>query len=81
MKVLTLAYDAYKSAMEGKEFPDCFDSKKQFESWYEMETFAHTKPRLFPCRDCTKDYRLEMMNHKRCCQAGIPDVIRLMGKE
>ena len=80
MKILTEAYDIYLAHMKGRDHPKCYDSKEQFESWYEMEAFAHTKPRLFPCRDCTKEYREEMTKVGRCAQGMYPQVNKLMGK-
>ena len=58
MKLLDTAYGTYLDAMDTRKFPDCFESKKQFEVWQEVESIAHTKPRAFPCRDCTNEYRL-----------------------
>ena len=78
MKILQEAYQNFIESMEGRDFPECFESKEQFEAWHEVETLAHTKPRLFPCRDCTADYRERMGS--RCAQSELAGVERIMGK-
>lgn len=78
MKVLQEAYQNFLESMEGREFPKCFESKEQFEAWYEVEQLAHTKPRMFPCRDCTAEYREQM--GERCAQFKLAGVTRIMGR-
>lgn len=78
MKVLQEAYQNFLESMEGRDYPACFESKEQFEAWHEVETIAHTKPRLFPCRDCTPEYREQM--GERCAQSKLAGVTRIMGK-
>ena len=78
MKVLQAAYQNFLESMEGRTYPKCFESKEQFDSWYEVETIAHTKPRMFPCRDCTPEYREQM--GERCAQFALKGVTRIMGK-
>lgn len=78
MKVLQVAYNNFLSSMAGRDYPQCFKSKKQFDSWGEVEAIAHTKPRLFPCRDCTNEYRSQMGS--RCANADLPGVVRIMNK-
>ncbi len=78
MKVLTLAYDNFVESMKKRDYPTCFESKRQFKAWYEVEKIAHTKPRLFPCRDCTNEYRSQMGS--RCANANLPGVEKIMNK-
>ena len=80
MKVLQEAYDNFLKGMEGRDYPKCFESKKQYESWYEVETIAHTKTRMFPCRDCTPEYRELMVAEGRCVNGHLSGVNRIMGK-
>ena len=78
MKILQEAYKNFIQSMEDREFPDCFESKEQFEAWHEVEVIAHTKPRMFPCRDCTPEYRESV--GASCAQAELQGVTRIMGK-
>lgn len=80
MKILNEAYENYLTHMKGRTFPACYDSKVQFESWYDAEKDAHTKPRLFPCRDCTRDFQVNMTHLGRCANGKLPGVVRIMGK-
>jgi hypothetical protein len=78
VKVLKVAYDNFMDHMRDREFPACFKNVAQWESWYEVEKIAHTKPRYFPCRDCTNEYRSQMGS--RCANADLPGVKRIMNK-
>lgn len=59
-----------KSLRQGitiKGFPLCFDSKKQYGEWLEVEDIARTKPiRKNICEDCTSFYKSQMIIEGRC---------------
>jgi len=80
MKILDDAYENYLKMMDGTDFPDCFESKAQFETWSSMESIAHTKPRALPCRDCTRSYRRMMIEENRCANGSLPGVVKLFQK-
>lgn len=80
MKLLDAAYESYLTHMDTRSFPECFESSRQFEEWQAMESIAHTKPRAFPCRDCTNEYHSQMERESRCALAGLPNASRLFGK-
>jgi hypothetical protein len=82
VKILTVSYDNFIDHMADakNKFPACFDSKKQWKAWYEVEAIAHTKPRLFPCRDCTNEYHSQMAAAGRCCNADLPGIKRIFNK-
>ena len=62
--------------METADKPPCFDSKAEFKAWKLLEQDAHTQPRGFFCRDCSPQYRLEMLKKQRCFQTD-PSVKKL----
>lgn len=81
MKVLQVAYDNYINHVSTREFPDCFESKKQFDLWMEMEALCHTKPRAFPCRDCMPEFQKEQAAKGNCANAGVRGLSRIMAKD
>jgi hypothetical protein len=74
MKILDTAQEKYLDHMGNRRFPSCFESPDQFETWQEVESIAHTKPRALPCRDCTVAYHEEMVSAGRCAVAGVSGV-------
>lgn len=70
MKILQDAVESYFDATKGKR-PSCFTAK-EFKSWIIHEDLAHTKPRKFPCRDCTAQYQSEMREAGKCHIGSIP---------
>lgn len=47
--------------------PRCFDSRKQYDAWLEVEKTAATEPfRRNICEDCTKSFKLRMCAAGRC---------------
>ena len=80
MKILSVAYENYISSMQGREYPACFESLKQFENWSEPEAIAHTKPRLFPCRDCTYEYHMRMSDEGRCANVDLAGIRKIIDK-
>lgn len=67
MKILKDAVAGFKSEMEGRVFPPCFDSKEQYEGWCDAEKESPTQPiRRFACRDCTLGYQDSMKLQGRC---------------
>lgn len=47
--------------------PRCFDSRKQYDGWLEVEKTAATEPfRRNVCDDCTKGFKLRMIAAGRC---------------
>jgi hypothetical protein len=81
MKILDDAYENYLKMMDGgADYPDCYDSKKQFEAWQEMESIAHTKPRALPCRDCTVAYQQRMAEEGRCANSRLENIEKIMQK-
>ena len=68
----------YQLMMKLADYPDCFESKKQFKSWSEFESIAHTKPRGLPCRDCVPEFQQRMAAEGRCANAKIVNITRIM---
>lgn len=65
MKILQEAIAGFRSS-EADEFPKCFNSKKEYNTWLMHEQEAHTVPRRFVCRDCTAEYQAKMRELGRC---------------
>jgi hypothetical protein len=80
MKILDDAYENYLKMMDTADYPDCYENAGQFEAWQAMESIAHTKPRAFPCRDCTPNFRQQMAEENRCANALIKNLARIMQK-
>lgn len=81
MKVLQTAYSNYIEHVRTREFPDCFETKQQFELWMEMEALVHTKPRAFPCRDCSPAFQQQQAALGNCANAGVRGMSRIMAKD
>ena len=78
MKVLDEAMKNYQLMMKLADYPDCFDSEKQFKDWSELESIAHTKPIGLPCRDCIPEYQQRMADEGRCANAKVVNITRIM---
>lgn len=65
MKALQIAIKAYYKK-QNNSHPSCFDTKKEYMQWIQLEADAPTEPRKFPCRDCTSCYQKEMISAGRC---------------
>lgn len=66
MKILQQAVENFFSEVKGDKIPKCFNSVKEYDTWIAHEHIAHTEPRQFPCRDCTKEYQSRMVAEARC---------------
>lgn len=78
MKILQDAVDNFRTHMKGREYPSCFESKKQYDAWRTHELEAPTQPvRCFICRDCTKSYRNQMIDEGRCFNSDV-NVIKIL---
>lgn len=70
MKVLQEAIENHTRSMKGREFPLCFESKKQYNKWLTHEVEANTVPvRRFICRDCSPEYKQRMVQESRCANS------------
>ena len=73
-----LFFNSLSNSADG--YPSCFDSKVQYDTWLEMEELCNTKPRSFPCLDCTPSYRNKMISEDRCYLSKLKGVERIMEK-
>lgn len=81
MKILQKAYNNYIRHVANREFPACFETKEQFELWMEMEALCHTKPRAFPCRDCSPEFQRQQAAKGDCANVGVRGISRIMAKD
>ena len=58
--------------------PACFRSPKEWTEWLACEELAHTKPRKFPCRDCTAEYKNKCVADGTCVQHDVVDIVKIM---
>jgi hypothetical protein len=77
VKCLQEAINNHAESMRGREFPLCFESKKQYTDWVRLEMESNTVPvRQFICRDCDPIYQRKMSLEGRCVNSNI-DIRRI----
>ena len=66
-KALQEAVIRFSNHMKDRDYPDCF-TKEKYEAWKVTEQEIPTVPiRYFTCRDCSIQYKKQMVDQNRCC--------------
>lgn len=47
-------------------YPECFDTKEQYDTWRLMSRMSKSSPPAWVCTDCTPDYQIKMIAERRC---------------